>query len=193
MTPPAPSAVSRRPSSARLLVLLAGCFALFVPAPGRAQDEPQTPSPQTAACTSDAHRAFDFWIGEWDVFTPAGTQAGENRIEQLMGGCVLHEHYTTERGYEGESFNTWDASRGVWHQTWVDNQGVLLVLEGTYHPERGMVLEGTTTAADGTETLNRIAWTVEDDAGDRVRQVWSVSTDGGRTWTVGFDGEYRRR
>jgi hypothetical protein len=151
------------------------------------------PTPPSAGCTSEDHRAFDFWIGEWDVFTPAGEQAGSNTIELVMGGCVLHEHYTTPRGYEGESLNTWDASRGVWHQTWVDNGGVLLVLEGTFHPDRGMVLEGVTVGPDGAETLNRISWTVEDESGDRVRQRWSVSTDGGESWTVGFDGEYRRR
>ena len=33
-------------------------------------------------CESAAHRAFDFWIGEWNVHTPDGKLAGVNRIER---------------------------------------------------------------------------------------------------------------
>ena len=82
----------------------------------------------TAPCSTPAHREFDFWLGEWEVRAPDGKLAGINRIEREYDGCVLHERYTTERGYRGESLNVYDAARGVWHQTWVDNTGVLLLL-----------------------------------------------------------------
>lgn len=38
-------------------------------------------------CATPAHRAFDFWIGTWDVARPDGTLAGRNRIEAVLGGC----------------------------------------------------------------------------------------------------------
>ena len=50
-----------------------------------------------SACEAPAHRAFDFWLGEWQVRTTDGKLAGANRIESEYGGCVLHERYTTGR------------------------------------------------------------------------------------------------
>ena len=143
-------------------------------------------------CETPDHRAFDFWVGEWEVYR-LGTEtlAGTNRIESTLGGCVLHETYATPTGYEGESFSIYDAGRGVWHQSWVDNGGLLLRIEGGVR-DGAMVLEGTTTGPDGAETLNRVTWSRLDDGGDRVRQHWETSTDGGATWTTAFDGEYRR-
>ncbi len=144
---------------------------------------------QVPACTSDAHRAFDFWVGSWEVRRPDGTVAGHNTIRRLMGGCALHERYTTPTGYEGESLNIYDASRGVWHQTWVDSGGLLLTLEGGFSEGR-MVLEGETRDSLGNATLNRITWSPLKSEPDRVRQHWEVSRDGGGTWTTAFDGLY---
>ena len=56
---------------------------------------------------------------------------------------MLHERYATPRVYTGESLNTYDPARKVWHQTWVDNSGVLLLLDGKFDG-KSMVLEGKT-------------------------------------------------
>ena len=82
------------------------------------------------ACDASEHRQFDFWLGEWNVRTPDGKLAGVNSIKREYDGCVLHERYATQRGYSGESLNMYDAGRKVWHQTWVDTSGALLLLEG---------------------------------------------------------------
>lgn len=140
------------------------------------------------ACESDAYREFDFWLGQWQVRTPDGKLAGTNSIELEYDGCVLHERYATERGYRGESLNTYDASRGVWHQTWVDNTGLLLLLEGGLR-EGGMVMEGQTTDADAGVTRHRISWTPNPDGS--VRQLWE-STDAEGGWITAFDGLYSR-
>lgn len=140
-------------------------------------------------CDAPAHREFDFWLGEWQVRTPDGKLAGTNRIEREYGGCVLHERYTTGRGYSGESLNVYDAGRRVWHQTWVDSAGTLLVLEGALNGGR-MVLEGRTTSTDGQSTLHRISWTPNPDGS--VRQLWE-STDAKGQWTVTFDGMYTHK
>ncbi len=147
-------------------------------------------SPAVAGpCDDPAFRAFDFWLGEWNVHTPAGKLAGVNRIEREYGGCVLHERYDTGKGYRGESLNVYDAPRKAWHQTWVDTDGTLLLLEGG--PVGGaMVLEGKTTGADGAVTRHRITWTPNADGS--VRQLWE-STDDKGAWTVAFDGRYTRK
>jgi hypothetical protein len=142
-----------------------------------------------APCDTSEHRQFDFWLGEWNVRTPDGMLAGVNRITSEYGGCVLHERYSTGRGYSGESLNTYDAPRKVWHQTWVDSSGTLLLLEGGLRG-RSMVLEGRTTETDGQETRHRITWTPNADGS--VRQHWE-STDGKGQWQTAFDGTYTRK
>lgn len=148
---------------------------------------------QAPPCSAPEYDHFDFWVGEWDVHRPDGKLAGRNTIARTMNGCVLHESYDAAAGpYHGESFNTWDAGRGVWHQSWVDNGGLLLKLDGGLRDGK-MVMEGEVVRPDGTVSLNRITWSTIDGDPDRVRQLWESSTDGGESWKVVFDGEYRRR
>lgn len=146
------------------------------------------PAEAQVACGDPAYRQFDFWLGQWEVRKPDGSLAGSNRIEKEYGGCVLHERYATPGGYRGESLNTYDPARQVWHQTWVDNSGLLLLLEGRLVDGR-MVLEGAGRGPDGAAVRHRITWTPNPDGS--VRQFWE-STDAGGAWTVAFDGLYRR-
>jgi len=141
------------------------------------------------ACDAPPYRQFDFWVGEWQVHRPDGKLAGFNRITKEYGDCVIHEHYTTDHGYSGESLNIYDASRQLWHQTWVDNTGTLLVLEGRFTNGK-MRLEGRTVEGDGKTTRHRITWTPNPDGS--VRQFWEATDANGRWGTV-FDGLYTRR
>jgi len=142
-----------------------------------------------APCDSPAHREFDFWLGEWQVHVQDGKLAGQNRIELEHGGCVLHERYTTGRGYSGESLNIYDASRNTWHQTWVDSAGAMLLLQGGLRDGR-MVLEGKTIDTEKQEIKHRITWTPNPDGS--VRQLWET-TDAKGQWSVAFDGKYTRK
>ncbi len=128
-------------------------------------------------------------MGEWTVHKPDGTIAGANRIESEYGGCVVHERYSTPSGYTGESLNIYDARRRVWHQSWVDNSGLLLLLEGCL-ADRSMVLEGQVQGPEGAITKHRITWTPNTDG--TVRQLWE-STDAKGQWSVVFDGLYRKK
>ena len=138
-------------------------------------------------CGDTASRQFDFWLGDWDVFDPAGKQVGTNRIS-LLYGCVLHESWKAAK-MEGQSFNRYDAERGVWHQTWVDSQGSLLLLEGGVRAG-AMILSDAATPGRKAEAINEIRWTRNDDGS--VRQLWLASADGGKTWKTAFDGKYVR-
>lgn len=141
------------------------------------------------ACETSEHRQFDFWLGEWNVHTPEGKLAGVNRISREYDGCVLHERYNTNKGYSGESLNMYDAGRKLWHQTWVDTSGTLLLLEGGMRGP-SMVLEGQTTEAGGQVTKHRISWTPNADGS--VRQHWE-STDAAGQWSTAFDGSYTKK
>jgi hypothetical protein len=141
-----------------------------------------------APCGATEFHQFDFWLGDWQVRRPDGTVTGINRIDQEYGGCVVHEHYATGRGYSGESLNIYDAARKVWHQTWVDSAGLLLILEG-HLVGRNMVLEGATRQPDGSLQKQRITWSPNADGS--VRQLWE-STDAKGQWAVAFDGRYTK-
>lgn len=142
-----------------------------------------------AQCTEDAHRAFDFWLGEWDVFAPNGQLAGVNEIRSVFGGCALHEQYRTASGFRGASYNSYDRGRNEWMQTWVDNTGVVLRLRGGLSGE-SMVLGGETIGPDGVATRHRITWTPAGDGS--VRQHWQARQGDG-DWKTAFDGRYVRR
>ena len=163
-------------------LFIVAALALLAPHPAAA-------AAAAAPCSAPEFRQFDFWVGDWSVSKPDGTVAGTNHITREYGGCVVHEHYATPRGYSGESLNIYDASRGVWHQSWVDSTGLLLTLEG-HLSGKSMVLEGASKAAEGPPLKQRITWTPNPDG--TVRQLWE-SADARGQWTVAFDGIYSRK
>lgn len=153
---------------------------------------PPTPNPVPGEiCKQARFHEFDFWIGEWEVFGPAGKKVGENRISVVNKGCTLAEHWTNTSGGEGRSYNALDAATKTWHQFWSDDQGGTLWLSGGLR-EGAMVMEGESpSASTGKPQRQRISWTPNADGS--VRQLWETSDDGGASWQVSFDGHYRRR
>lgn len=187
-----------RESRYRVRPLLGAVLAtLLVPspltAPVHAQSSPPSPAKRPPACASDNHRAFDFWIGTWDV-TAAGQDqpSAVNRISREHGGCVLREDYTHKGGYTGMSMSFYDASRKKWHQTWMGVDGSALFIEGGLNDQGEMVLSNRNTPYyEAGADINRITWTPN--ANGSVRQHWQASKDGGKTWSTVFDGLYVKR
>ena len=172
----------RRASSLVLLALVlctASALAQTPPAPNR-------PAP----CTAPAYRQFDFWLGDWDVSSPDGKPQGTNLVTRPLGECVLQEHWKGVGGSVGESYNIFDSVSRKWHQTWVDNGGTYLSLEGGLVGS-DMVLTGPERVIRGAKTIDRITW--QPKSADEVHQIWDISTDGGKTWSNQFHGVYRRK
>ncbi len=142
-------------------------------------------------CTDDEYRHFDFWLGAWDV-TGSGATAptAKSKISSKHGGCMVLEEYEVLGGaYTGMSINYYDNVREVWHQTWMANNGAPVYLEGGLNDDGAMVLTDADHAiSQATGTINRVTWSAHEDGS--VRQYWEVSSDGGETWSVGFDGRY---
>jgi hypothetical protein len=164
--------------------------ALLLSSPTLPSAAQESGAPPPRGCTAPEHRQFDFWIGEWDVTNPAGKPAGHNRIERILGGCALRETWSGAGGSHGTSYSAWDHQRRRWHQTWVDDDGLVLRLEGGFADGK-MVLSGETLDSAGATVRNRITW--QETGPGMVRQLWEVSSDGGKTWRVVFDGRYRKR
>jgi len=142
-----------------------------------------------AACSAPEYRQFDFFAGDWDGFEldKPDVKVARNRVSSILNGCVLLEDYRGADGSHGESFSIYDASRKVWHQTWVTNRGALLVIEGGMHGDE-MVLSGSDRTLDGKERLVRGVWKA---VRGGVRETAVRSVDGGKTWTPWFDMIFR--
>lgn len=77
-----------------------------------------TPARGQACADDPAYAALDFWVGDWDV-RAGGQRVGENRIEKILGGCALLEHWTDAGGGEGKSLFYYVPAVAEWRQVWV--------------------------------------------------------------------------
>lgn len=146
-------------------------------------------STRAVSCAGPEYHSFDFWIGDWKAFdadNPA-TAVAHIRVDRILDGCVLLEDYEGTDGSHGESFTLYDASRQVWHQSWVTNLGVLLIIEGKLQAGE-MILSGVSHPSDGKKKFVRGVW--KPVAGG-VRETAVTSTDGGKTWDPWFDLMFR--
>lgn len=147
-----------------------------------------SPSPSAPPCSSAEHRQFDFWLGDWNVRDPQGTLVGTNLITREFGGCVLQEHWAGGN-MTGGSFNIYRSGTRQWHQSWVDSNGTLLMLDGELKDGKMTLLgEGK---RGGRLIQHRISWEPLRDG--KLRQLWETSSDGGKTWSIAFDGRYERK
>ena len=142
------------------------------------------------ACAAPEYRQFDFFAGDWDTFdVGAPTKlVARNHVTPMVGGCAIREVYEQIDGLRGESINTYDPARRVWHQTWVTNRGQILLLEGKLEGGR-MVLIATDHDSTGASSLLRGIWWQE---GATVRERAERSRDRGVSWTPVFDIVFRR-
>lgn len=156
------------------------------PAVEPALSEPATPQ----NCSARQYHQFDFWLGRWTAYSADGKKQGTNHLHRVIGNCGLQENWVGANGqYKGTSYNVYVASKNIWHQTWVDNQGGTLFLEGTLTDGK-MRLSGVRKNQKGADVIDRITWTPLADG--RVRQHWQSSEDQGATWSDVFDGYYVR-
>jgi ketosteroid isomerase-like protein len=139
-------------------------------------------------CSGPEYRKFDFWLGDWDVFEADKVAAvARTRVDRILDGCVLREEFESTNGLTGQSFSLYDASRKIWHQSWVTNRGELLIVEGRIQ-DGEMVLAGAERMADGTDRLARGVWKPMNGS---VRETAATSLDAGKTWQPWFDLVFR--
>ncbi|MEQ8179965.1 MAG: hypothetical protein RIC52_18845 [Amphiplicatus sp.] len=141
-------------------------------------------------CAGDIHRAFDFWIGKWDVFVPDGTKAGENIIASEENGCLLVERWKGAGGSTGQSYNFYDHAQKKWRQVWI-SPGTTIDYAGGLNAAGEMVLEGTIGYSGGTTAPFRGTWTKL--GGGDVRQHFQQYNAETETWDDWFVGIYRKK
>jgi tetratricopeptide (TPR) repeat protein len=134
---------------------------------------------------AESHQ-FDFWVGEWNVATPAGQPAGHSVVQKILGQCVILENWTDGQGGEGKSLNAYNAQLKMWQQFWTDQYGSV-----TEYRESEWVGTSLRLTAHVGAAQVRMTFTPVDS--NTVRQVGERSTDGGKTWAPSFDLYYHRK
>lgn len=151
---------------------------------------------QPASCAEvEGFSSLDFWLGAWDVYV-GEKLVGHNRIEKILDGCAVMEHWTAAGGGEGKSLFYYLPATDTWKQVWVTGRAtapggvkektLVGVLEGG-----ALRFQGEIALANGGSYLDRTTLTPL--PGGEVRQLIEVSRDGGQSWKPVFDATYRRK
>lgn len=126
-------------------------------------------------CCAPEQRQFDFWLGEWKVYVN-DTLSGTNSIRLAHDSCVLIEQWSSAGGvFTGTSYNFFNRTDKTGHQTWIDNQGGHLLLNGQLKDGSMVLTSEPSMNQKGEPVLNRITWTP--DRKGRVRQIWETSNN----------------
>ena len=134
---------------------------------------------------------FDFWLGEWEVRTPAGALAGHNTITKEQGGCAIHENWVAASGAGGTSTSFYLPSREQWRQIWVGSNGTLIDMSGKLIDDE-LRMEGTIEyTSTGRVVAFRAVWSTNED-NSIVRQRMEEFDVATAAWQLWFDGFYRR-
>lgn len=153
--------------------------------------ESDPPEAQPGPCSSEEHRAFDFWVGQWDVFvTGSDEKAGESRIESLSGGCAIRETWMPMQGEGGTSLTLLNHRSNRWEQLWIGSDGRRVDFVGGPVGVQ-MVLTGywDDIGGAGRDGLIRMTFTAQPDGS--VRQFGEASGGHGLGWVTSFDFTYR--
>jgi hypothetical protein len=129
------------------------------------------------ACDAPEDAQFDFWVGHWEWIGFNGQLVGPNDISREANGCVIREEFLNGQG-RSISFRGDD---GRWHQTYVTS-GSRLPMSGEWDGRRMLLTVNPTS---------RFYW--RPISADRVAYNGESSDDGGVTWRLAAESEYRRR
>lgn len=143
------------------------------------------------ACCSTAYQQFDFWLGEWTVYTKDGNKVGENSISKIEDNCIMTEHWKGAKGLNGTSINYFDRADSTWNQTWVDNKGSVLRLKGELVEGKMVLKSELLKSPKGDEYYNQITWSKNEDG--TVTQLWEAYAPGGALLKTLFKGIYHRK
>lgn len=150
------------------------------------------PAPKPLTETDPADHKLDFWVGDWEVYT-VGTKErdGHDRVEKVLNGCAVVEHWVDANGSEGKSWFYYYRPEKRWKQVWVTDVGFgkekTLIAE---FPDGGVRFRGEIPLRDGSKILDQTTLTPLPDG--TVHQVIETSKDGGKKWAVNFDAIYTR-
>ncbi len=174
-----------------MLMNISSALLLVLQASGAdASQQPATPAAPPPNCQTEKHAGFDFWLGEWDVYSASDleTKVANSRIERKHNGCAVLENWMPLSGAGGTSLNHYDTAAGQWKQKWVGSAPIAVEFTGGV-ADGAMVLVGNWPSPTVPHLLIRMTFTPKEDGS--VRQHGEASSDHGLTWQTSFDFLYR--
>ena len=149
-------------------------------------------------CSEPAARAFDFWIGNWDISQQILRQDGtwlvlpaHTSVTATLDGCALIEHWsgqvlffwdgmTKPDTMKGLSVRAYDPAKSSWYIYWMDTRSTRFgsPYVGSFKDGRGEFFREW-ESPDG-KRKGRI--TFVDVTTDSVNWELAVSSDDGTTW-----------
>ena len=134
------------------------------------------------------YKAFDFWLGEWQVHSPDNQFQGSNSITKEEGGCLILEKWSGSQGSTGQSYNFYRPDTGKWHQLWV-SQGAVIDYAGGLTDDGAMKLEGQIHYRKDKRSAKFVGvWTLRKDGS--VLQEFREWDGESKLWKDWFTGVY---
>ena len=177
--------------STRVLRFLSISCSLALAAATLVAVQPAKPTDASRYPCRDEH-TFDFWVGDFDATPWAGPSTpvrGHLHNTREYEGCVIVERWEAASGSKGMSMAFYDVNRRAWRMVWNGDDNQSNDFEGAYK-DGAMRFEGWILGADGKRLLARNV--LENVSPDTIRHIYSVSSDGGKTWEVKSDGRFSR-
>lgn len=154
------------------------------------------------ACTQSASKseskpeeAMDFWVGEWSCKGKSRNAPGKdewtattakNSIKREFKGRVIQENFSMA-GFEGKSWTVWNPNRKIFQQTWVDDSGSYIALEGGLDGDK-VVLNQLL----GPMAPFKMRMVFQNFTSNGFQWLWQRSTDEGKTWETQWELNYKK-
>ena len=123
-------------------------------------------------CCTENHKQFNFWVGEWAVYDTLDNLVGSNNIFKQYESCLIQENWISKGENRGTSYNYFDPSDGMWNQLWIDNQGTILKLKGSFVAGKMILKSELQKGQKVAWYYNRISW--EKLENGNVIQTWDI-------------------
>jgi len=136
---------------------------------------------------SNPENQFDFWLGEWNV-TWGEDGEGTNHIERILNGKIIQENFIAP-DLHGISVSVYDSERGLWCQTWVDNNGTYLDFTGKFEDGK-MIFSRNAIVKSQARKQRMVWWDIQENKFD---WNWERSDDNGKSWRVLWQIHYTRK
>lgn len=127
-------------------------------------------------------RQFDFMKGKWEIWIDGGKVDGWE-VKPTLNGKVWQA-----TGANSITHLVYDASQGVWRASWISDQGHCDTLVGKL--EGSEMVMHQKVLRDRPGAIGR--WTFSGVRKSNFVSRWMTSEDGGKSWQVEFDMEFRR-
>lgn len=166
---------------------------VFFAFPGVAAAQSATQRPQTFCEENSEFDQWDFWVGEWTVYSndENKTLAGTNKITKHYANCLIKETWVDAAGNGGFSVNYYNPVREQWRQVWVSN-GYSIDYTGGLNDKGQMVLEGEIdNYQPDSSTGFRGVWTPQEN-GDVIQRFEAYDAESD-TWKLWFEGRYVKK